>query len=62
MTARRWDRHSRKHWHALTAAEKKQAVLNLVDGGFHEYSVSAACGLSIEQIRRIVAERGEAGE
>lgn len=62
MIARRFDRPARKHWHALTAAEKKQAVFDLIDGGMHVYSIAAATGLSVEAIRQLVAERREAAD
>lgn len=49
---------ARARQHAPKSIEEFQvAVRHLIDGGTTEYGVSAALGVSIEQIRRMIGRR-----
>lgn len=47
-----------RHWHALTPAEQQNAIRRLAADGSSDHGISQATGLSVEQIRRVLAERG----
>jgi hypothetical protein len=44
-------------FHSLERSQQCQAIHRLVASGMSEYGVSHATGLSIEQVRRILAEQ-----
>ena len=48
-------RRARAQWHELTKGGKQRAVTDLV-AIYPPYSTAAACGVSIEAVRVIVAE------
>ncbi|MEX0709143.1 MAG: hypothetical protein WD078_14355 [Woeseia sp.] len=50
------DRRTRAHWHELTEGEKRQAVRKFA-ATWPPCTIAAACGLSIEAVRVILAER-----
>lgn len=44
------------HFDRLTRAEQAQAIRRMASEGWSEYGLAAATRLSVEQIRRILAE------
>lgn len=52
MTARR----ERQYFDSLELREQKAAIRKLVANGLSDYGAWAATGLSVEQVRRIVAD------
>ena len=47
----------RRNFDVLPYVERVAAVRGLADGGLSEHAIAAACGVSVEQIRRVLAER-----
>jgi DNA invertase Pin-like site-specific DNA recombinase len=47
---------ARMHFHALSRQEQAQAIRRLAASGQGEHTIALATGLSVEQIRRILAE------
>lgn len=51
------DKAARQHFDALSRVEKIQAICRLADFGHSDYSIATATKLSVEMIRKILAER-----
>jgi hypothetical protein len=49
----------RAHFHSLTRDEQLAAIRRLAREGLGDYSIAHACGLSVEFVRSILAERIE---
>jgi hypothetical protein len=47
---------SRVYFHALPRVEQEAAIRRLAASGQGAYSIAAATGLSVEQIRRVLEE------
>ena len=47
------------HFLLLTREEQHAAIRRLASSGMNEYTIAAATRLSVEQIRRALAERAE---
>jgi hypothetical protein len=50
------------HFLLLDRAEQEAAIRRLIAAGMPEYTVAAATGLSVEQVRRVIGERAAAQE
>jgi len=50
---------ARLHFHALDRVEQAQAIRRLAATGQGEHTIACATGLSVEQIRRVLAEHDE---
>ena len=48
---------ARMHFHALSSQEQAQAIRRLAASGQGEHTIAHATGLSVEQIRRVLAEQ-----
>lgn len=48
----------RQHWHALTAAEQRDAIRRMASSGHTDHGIAHATGLAVEQVRRLLAESG----
>ena len=47
---------ARMHFHALSRDQQAQAIRRLAATGQHEETIARATGLSVEQIRKLLAE------
>jgi hypothetical protein len=47
------------HFLLLSEDEKMQAVLRLAKSGMSDYSIATAAGVSVEQIRLTLGQRGQ---
>ncbi len=47
---------ARAHWYALSESEKRQAIIDL-SAIYSPHIIAAACGVSVEAVREILAER-----
>jgi hypothetical protein len=45
---------SRMHFHAMPQAKQEAAIRRLAAAGQSAYTIAAATGLSVEQIRRVL--------
>jgi hypothetical protein len=50
----------REHFDSLTRSEQEAAIRRMAADGASEYGISAATGLSVEMVRRILGERDHA--
>jgi hypothetical protein len=48
---------SRQHFDALTVGEKQAAVRQLARDGYSDHGISAATNLSVEMVRRVLADQ-----
>ena len=51
---------ARMHFHALDHDQQGQAIRRLAASGQSEHTIASATGLSVEMIRRVLAERESA--
>jgi len=49
------------HWHRLTQAEQAECIRRMAAEGWSDYGIAHATGLAVEQIRRVLGERGGLG-
>ena len=47
------------HFLLLTVTEQAEAIKRMAASGWSEYTIAAASRLSVEQVRRVLAERAE---
>jgi hypothetical protein len=48
-------------FHALSAEEQVRAIRAMAENGYGLSTMAQACGVSVEQIRRVLTEPQEAG-
>jgi DNA invertase Pin-like site-specific DNA recombinase len=48
---------AREHLHALNQAERAAAIRRLATEGMSDRGIASATGLSVEQVRRVLAEQ-----
>ena len=46
-----------RHFLLLDRDQQIQTIRRLIASGMNEYTVASACGLSVEQVRKILAEQ-----
>lgn len=50
---------ARQHFHALAAEQQHEAIARLAAAGHGDHRIAHATGLSVEMIRRVLAERAQ---
>jgi DNA invertase Pin-like site-specific DNA recombinase len=48
---------ARMHFHALSCHEQAQAIRDLAASGQGKHTIADATGLSVEQVRRVLAQQ-----
>ena len=61
-SAARIDAQGRANFDALSYEEKCAAICDLCDHGLSDYSIAGACRISVEQVRKVLADRRTGSE